>query len=82
MLDSTRRWTGRAWAYFKERKSLRKALISQQSCAGSWFPGQVEDAWSRRQLVELLELFLFKFPCSVSRKGGGELLCLMSGGNV
>lgn len=45
VVDSAWCWTGRAWAYFKERKSPRQALISQQNWARSWFLGQVEDAW-------------------------------------
>lgn len=80
--DSAQRWTGRAWAYFKERKSPQQALISQQNEAHSWFPGQVEDAWPPHQLVQLPELF-FLFPCFMSQKGnGGERLCLMSGEDI
>lgn len=56
VVDSARRWTGRAWAYFKERNSPWQALISQQNWASSWFPGQVEDAWPPHQLVQPLEL--------------------------
>lgn len=73
--DSAQRWTGRAWAYFKERKSPQQALISQQNEARPWFPGQVEDAWPLHQLVQLPELFFYS-PASCHRKVMEENGCV------